>query len=80
MSDSTAPKTGLLDLPPEIHDQIWSYLDWDFTQDLLPTRGDVINVGNVCRHLRQTAVPTLFRHVTLRLRWYVGILSYRNVG
>lgn len=66
--------TTLLDLPTELLDKIYSYLDWDRTVTLEPNRTDIFNISLVCRQLRRTILPTVFRDVTLRLRWVDGAL------
>lgn len=59
---------GILDLPAELLDRIYSYIDWDHTASLIPKRDDVFNISLTCKHLRQSAIPLIFRNVTLRLR------------
>ncbi|KAH9841322.1 hypothetical protein Tdes44962_MAKER07771 [Teratosphaeria destructans] len=66
--------TSLLDLPPELLDRIYNYIDWDRTRDLIPNRLDVLSVSLTCKRLRDTIVPLLFRNVSFCLRWYNGSL------
>lgn len=64
----------LLTLPTEVLDSIYAYLDWSRSTDLVPYRKDILNVSLVCRHVRETVLPRLFRVVTLCLRWNDGAL------
>ena len=68
------PSTPMLKLPNELLDQIFSYLDWDRSKDLYPTKPDIINGSLTCRKLREALKPLVFRDVTLRLRWVRGQL------
>ncbi|KAK5115388.1 hypothetical protein LTR85_009848 [Meristemomyces frigidus] len=69
-----APK-GILDLPAELLDRIYSYLDWNRTTDLIPERPDIRRISLTCKHLRESIIPLLFRNVTLCLRWVDGALT-----
>lgn len=59
----------LLELPTELLDNIFSYLDWDRSRSLYPEREDLVNISLTCRRLRKALSPTIFRDVVLRLRW-----------
>lgn len=74
LSSAMAPG-GILDLPAELLDRIYSYLDWNHTTDLVPHRPDIRRVSLTCRHLRESVIPLLFRNVTLCLRWIDGELT-----
>lgn len=65
---------GLLKLPAELLDRIYTYLDWDASVDLEPTQPNVVSLSLTCKRLRETALPTLFRHVILHLRWRNDVL------
>ncbi|KAK4548284.1 hypothetical protein LTR36_010154 [Oleoguttula mirabilis] len=69
-----APKT-LFDLPTELLDRIYSYLDWDRTTNLVPHRPDILHISLTCKHLRESIIPLVFRNVTLCLRWVAGALT-----
>lgn len=64
----------LIDLPTELLDQVFSYLDWDPTQSLYPSRDDLLSASSTCRQLRKVLEPAIFRNVTLRLCWAEGRL------
>ncbi|KAF2171241.1 hypothetical protein M409DRAFT_50707 [Zasmidium cellare ATCC 36951] len=64
----------LIDLPTELLDEVFSYLDWDPSRSLYPTRDDVLNASLTCRQLRKVLEPAIFRNVTLRLCWAEGRL------
>ena len=66
--------TTLLDLPTELLDKIYAYLDWDKAASVTPVRPDILNVSLTCRHLRVTVLPLVFQNVTLKLRWADGAL------
>ena len=66
--------TTLLDLPTELLDKVCSYLDWDRSKELTPTRPNIINISLTCGHLREAVLPTLFRNVHLKIRWVDGAL------
>lgn len=65
---------GLLKLPAELLDRIYTHLDWCPLVALEPTRPDIFSLSLTCKRLRETVLPTLFRHVTLRLRWCNDVL------
>lgn len=65
---------SLLDLPTELLDRVFDYLDWDRTAHLTPSRGDLFRASLTCKHLRTVSTPLIFRHVTLRLEWADGAL------
>ncbi|KAK4506865.1 hypothetical protein PRZ48_000598 [Zasmidium cellare] len=64
----------LVDLPTELLDEIFSYVDWDPSQSLYPCRDDLLNASLSCRQLRKVLEPAIFRSVTLRLCWAEGRL------
>ena len=68
-STTVMATTTLLDLPTELLDRVYKYIDWDKTKSLTPSRPDIFSVSLTCRHLRQTILPIVFRDVTLKLRW-----------
>lgn len=68
------PSSPMLKLPNELLDHIFSYLDWDRSKDLYPTKPDIVNGSLTCRKLREALKPLVFRDVTLRLRWARGQL------
>lgn len=61
-------------LPSELLDHIISYLDWNPNQDLTPQRPSLLCASLACKLLREAAVPSIFRTVTLRLRWANHVL------
>jgi hypothetical protein len=67
--------TTILDLPTELLQQTFEYIDWDRSQHLTPIRPNIINISFTCRHLRKAVVPILFRNVSLKLRWVNGALG-----
>ena len=67
--------TTILDLPTELLQQTFEYIDWDRSQDLTPNRPNIINISFTCRHLRKAVLPILFRGVSLKLRWVNGALA-----
>ncbi|KAK3696023.1 hypothetical protein LTR37_018165 [Vermiconidia calcicola] len=66
--------TTILNLPNELLEGIFHYLDWDTTASLTPQKVDIFNLSLTCRQIRQAVLPILFRDVTLRLRWVDGAL------
>ena len=66
--------TTMLDLPTELLQKIFLYLDWNRGESLTPKCLDIIQISLTCRHLRQAVLPILFRNVTLKLRWVDGAL------
>jgi hypothetical protein len=64
----------IFDLPQELLDRVYFYLDWDRSTHLVPKRQDLLNISLTCKHLRHSVAPLLFRNVSLCLRWYQGIL------
>ncbi|RMZ15778.1 hypothetical protein D0862_01542 [Hortaea werneckii] len=72
MSSSSHPI--ILNLPPELLQRIFAFLDWDQSSHLTPHRGDILNISLTCKHLRHTIIPLLFRNVSLCLRWVGGEL------
>lgn len=64
----------LIDLPTELLDGVFSYLDWDPADSLYPSRDDLINASLTCKQLRKVLEPAIFRNVTLRLCWAQGRL------
>jgi len=64
----------ILDLPAELLDRVYSYLDWDRTISLTPEREDIFNISLACKHLRDSILPLVFRNVRLSLRWIDGEL------
>ncbi|OQN97078.1 hypothetical protein B0A48_16882 [Cryoendolithus antarcticus] len=73
-ADQPPRRSGILDLPSELHEQIWTYVDWDSAKLLLPDRPDIFAISLTCSTLRKAVLPLLFRHVVLRLRWAQGAL------
>ena len=71
---STTVRMSLNDLPRELLDAILSYLDWHPSAELCPTRPDLLSSSLACRALRASAVPLIFRTVTLALRWSDSVL------
>ncbi|KAK5131738.1 hypothetical protein LTR08_000627 [Meristemomyces frigidus] len=69
-----APKS-IVDLPTELLDRIYDYLDWNRAADLVPHRENIINISLTCRRLRESVLPLLFRNVTLCLRFIDGALT-----
>ncbi|CAK3957765.1 hypothetical protein DOTSEDRAFT_68613 [Lecanosticta acicola] len=65
---------SILKLPTELLDEVFSYLDWDRSEYLYPTKPDIINASLSCRELREALIPSVFRDVVLRLRWAGGQL------
>lgn len=70
MQTSTKAPTTILDLPTELLEHVFAYLDWDRSIHLTPVRPDIANISLVCHQLRKAVIPLYFRHVKLRLRWY----------
>ena len=66
--------TTLLDLPTELLQKTFDYLDWNQLECLTPSRPDIYAISVTCHHLREAVVPILFRNVTLKLRWVDGAL------
>ena len=66
--------TTLLDLPDELLNDIFSYLDWDRSSSLTPTRPDILSISVTCHRLRLVILPLVFQNVTLRLQWANGTL------
>ncbi|KAK5111761.1 hypothetical protein LTR62_004681 [Meristemomyces frigidus] len=66
--------TGLLDLPTELLDNVYHYLDWDRTVALIPVRPSIREISLTCKSLRNSILPRLFRSVSLCLRWVDGHL------
>lgn len=56
-------------LPPELIDEILGYLDWDSNEDITPHRPSLFQASLACKLLRDSAVPRIFKIVTLKLRW-----------
>lgn len=52
------PSTPMLKLPNELLDHVFSYLDWDRSKDLYPTKPDIINGSLRQSDLSQTARGT----------------------
>ena len=67
-------RTTVLDLPTELLQDVFEYLDWDRSKDLTPVRPQIINISATCWHLRKAVLPLLFRNVSLKLRWAHGAL------
>lgn len=63
---------SLLKLPNEIIIEVATYLDWS-EEDLYPTTG-AVNLSVTCSQIRKALLGTVFKHVTLRLRWQAGAL------
>ena len=68
------PRTTILDLPTELLQDVFEYLDWDCSKDLTPIRSEIVNISSTCWHLRKAVLPLLFRNVSLKLRWAHGAL------
>lgn len=66
---------SLLTLPTELLDHIFSYFEWDRTKQLHPVKDDLISAGLTCKKLRTALLPSIFKEVTLRLRWVGGELA-----
>ena len=66
--------TTILDLPTELLQDVFEYLDWDRSKDLTPVRPEIVNISATCWHLRKAVLPLLFRNVSLKLRWAHGAL------
>nr|POE59120.1 hypothetical protein CFP56_24390 [Quercus suber] len=64
----------LLDLPQELLDEIYSYLDWDNSLDLEPQLDHLRVLSLVSKRMRESVIPLLFRTVTLALRWQDDVL------
>ena len=62
----------LTDLPREVLDNVYSFLDWDRAKHVHPDRSDILSVSLTCRTLRQSILPLVFRDVVLRLMWAGG--------
>lgn len=67
--------TTIFNLPTELLQNIFEYLDWDRSEHLEPTRPDIFNISLVCKPFHEAVIPILFRNVSLKLRWVNGALA-----
>lgn len=64
----------LLDLPQELLDRIYLYLNWPQTIDHIHQQSHIRALSLVSKRMRNTVIPIFFRSVTLCLRWHSGTL------